>query len=83
MAGNRLFDPNESLAIRDPLSNERHNGNIVNPPRFSQNGGLDAAHKTAAYRNPNTGIYSNDLKIMTPSATQRMVPETTTTKQHR
>ena len=82
MAGNRLFDPNESLAIRDPLTNERHNGNIINPPRFSQNGGLDGPHKTA-YVNKNTGLYKNELGISSPAGTQRMVPDSSNVKQHR
>ena len=82
MSGNRLFAPGDQLSIRDPLDNSRENRNIVNPPRFSQNGGLDGPHKTA-YANKNTGLYKNELGIQSPAGTQRMVPETTNTKQHR
>jgi hypothetical protein len=80
MAGNRLFSPGESLQIRDPLANSRENGNIINPPRLSQLGGLDALMKTNAYRN-NAGIYKNTLGIQKPGSTLRPVPMSSGYKQ--
>lgn len=73
MAGNRLFAPNEGLDIRGPLDNNRINKNVVNPPRFSQNGGLDGPSKTSMYRN-NAGIYRNNMTIAKPGGSISGVP---------
>lgn len=73
MAGNRLFNPGDSLSIRGPLDNSRFNRNVVNPPRFSEFSGLNAPHKIALYRNQ-AGIYRNELDIRRPGASLRDVP---------
>jgi hypothetical protein len=62
-----LIRPTDST-IRGPLDNARHNGNIVNPPRFSQLGGLTSGSAM--------GIGGNDLSVRPPGATQRPVPMT-------
>lgn len=64
MAGNRLFNPTIST-IRDPISNEQTNGNIVNPPRFAQLGGLSSKGKA---------VFRNSLKIVKPGASTRNEP---------
>lgn len=65
MPANRLFNPTDSLTIRDPLSNEKENGNIFNFPRYAELGGLSSANK-AIHRNP--------FKIVRPGASTRAVP---------
>lgn len=65
MSGNRLFNPADSLAIRDPVSNEKQNGNIMNPPRFAEFGGFSSAAR---------GLYRNMMKIVRPGASTRQVP---------
>ena len=66
MAGNRLFRPNENLDVRSPTSNQKENGNIVNPPRFAEFGGLSSASAT--------GIRRNDKRIVMPGSAQKRVP---------
>jgi hypothetical protein len=73
MAGNRLFNPGDSLTLRDPLDDNRANKNVINPPRFAELGGLNAAHKTSMYRNQ-AGLYRNNMTIRRPGQTQREVP---------
>jgi hypothetical protein len=73
MSGNRLFAPGDQLSIREPLDDNRHNRNVINPPRFSQLGGLDGPNKTSLYRN-NAGVYRNDLAVQAPGSTIRPVP---------
>jgi hypothetical protein len=63
--GDRLFKPTDSLAIRDPLSNEKENGNIFNPPRMAQLGGWSSTDK---------GITKNPFKIVRPGASTRRIP---------
>lgn len=65
MAGTRLFNPADSLSIRDPLSNEQMNGNIMNPPRFAQLGGLSSRTKA---------VFRNMMKIVKPGASTRNEP---------
>lgn len=69
MPGNRLFRPSENLDVRDPLSNSKENGNIVNPPRYAEFGGLSSGSKT--------GIHKNDKRIVLPgqSGVIRKVPQ--------
>lgn len=62
-----LFRPAGSLSIRDPLSDEKVNGNIVNPPRYAELGGLSSANKA---------VYRNTLKIVKPGASTRQEPVT-------
>jgi hypothetical protein len=64
MSGTRLFNPSDSMTGRDPLSNVIDDGMIVNPPRFAELGGLDAASKT----------FKNKMQIKKPAATIRKVP---------
>lgn len=63
MPGNKLFVPHE-VPIRDPLSNTIDNGEIVNPPRFAEVGGLSGVGKT----------FKNKMTIQRPGATIRKVP---------
>lgn len=67
MPGNKLFQPNEGVSIRNPTSNQQENGNIVNPPRFAEFGGLSSG----AAR----GIMRNGMKVQKPGNTQRNVPQ--------
>jgi len=67
MSGNRLFRPDEGLDVRDPLSNEKANRNIINPPRFAEFGGLSSGSAR--------GIMRNDKKIVMPGNAQRRVPQ--------
>jgi hypothetical protein len=64
MPGTRLFNPSDSIAARDPLSNVIDDGMIVNPPRYSELGGLSSAGKT----------FKNKMTIRKPAGTIRKVP---------
>lgn len=66
-AQRRLFMPADSLEVRDPLTNERRNGNIMNPPRYAEIGGLTSAQ--ARGFEP-----AGSMDVKTPEATQRRVP---------
>lgn len=48
-----------SKGRRDPLSNSKTNGRIVNPPRFAELGGLSSAKKKGA-------MMKNSLSIRKP-----------------
>ena len=61
----RLFRPDAEGAIRDPRSNAQVNGNIVNPPRYAQIGGLTSAEKA---------LKRNEMRVQPPGSTQRRVP---------
>jgi hypothetical protein len=67
MPGSRLFRPNEGLDVRNPTSNQKENGNIINPPRFAEFGGLSSAGTR--------GIWRNDKRISAPAGTQKKVPQ--------
>jgi hypothetical protein len=67
MSGTNLFNPASSLTIRDPISNEQLNGNIMNPPRFAQLGGLSSRNKA---------VQRNTLRIVKPGASTRSEPIT-------
>lgn len=58
--GDRLFKPS-SRGIRDPLTNEKNNGRIVNVPRFPVLGGFSSKAK---------GFFKNALGIMKPGDTK-------------
>ena len=62
---NRLFRPDAEGALRDPRTNSQVNGNIVNPPRFAQIGGLTDASKA---------LGRNQFRVVAPGGTQRGVP---------
>jgi len=64
MPGTKLFNPSDSMAIRDPVSNVIDDGMIVNPPRFAELGGLSSAQKT----------FKNQMTIKKPASTIRKVP---------
>ena len=74
MSGTKLFNPSESLSIRPPTSNARYHGNIVNPPRFAELGGLKSASE---------GDRKNDMVVVAPGGTQRKVPQSSTAKNYR
>jgi len=61
---NRLFRPDAEGALRDPRSNAQVNGNIVNPPRFAQMGGLSNAGKA---------LGRNQMRVQAPGSTQRKI----------
>lgn len=66
-AQRRLFMPADSLEIRDPLTNDKRHGNIANPPRYMQIGGLTSASAR--------GLQASDgMDVRTPESTQRRVP---------
>lgn len=52
-----------SKGKRGETENARHNGRVVNPPRFAQLGGLSSAKKKGA-------MSANDLKIRKPGDTK-------------
>ena len=54
--GDRLFKPS-GRGIRDPLTNEKQNMRIMNPPRFPKFGGFVSKAK---------GFFKNNLTIKTP-----------------
>jgi len=56
MAQGGLFKPS-GRGRRDPLSNEKNNGRIVNPPRYAEQGGFTSANK---------GFKRNDKVIRKP-----------------
>lgn len=62
----RLFMPADGLSIRDPLSNERGKGNIMNPRRYAEFGGL---HSGSA-----RGVSDSTATVKKPGATERAVP---------
>ena len=64
MPGTRLFNPSDSLTGRDPLSNVIDDGMIVNPPRYAEIGGLDAASR----------VHKNKMTIKKPASTIRRLP---------
>lgn len=50
MPANRKFaQPGDGLSVRDPLSNERRKGNIMNPRRFSDFGGFSGTGVPGAH----------------------------------
>lgn len=71
MAGNRLFRPSENLDVRPPTSNAKQNGNIINPPRYAEFGGLKPGAR---------GIAKNEMSVNMPGGTIRDVPQKNTRK---
>jgi hypothetical protein len=55
-----VFKP-KSFAIRDPLDRKRNHGQIVNPPRMNQLGGMDQL------KEPH-GHYKNDMSLSKPGS---------------
>lgn len=64
----RLFMPADGLSIRDPLTNERAKGNIMNPRRYAEYGGLTSGN--ARGFSPS----DNSMAVHKPGATERAVP---------
>jgi hypothetical protein len=62
---NRLFRPDAEKSLRDPRDNNQMNGNIMNPPRYAQVGGLSG---------PGKSIARNIMRVVPPGGTQRRVP---------
>ena len=75
MSGTKLFNPSESLSIRNPLSNNRYHGNVCNPPRYAELGGLSSAAKGDQH--------SSEMNIQFPGSTQRKVPQSSSAKNYR
>jgi hypothetical protein len=65
-AQRRLFMPADGLSIRDPLTNERAKGNIMNPRRYAEFGGLSSGSAR--------GFFSSTATVQKPGATERAVP---------
>jgi hypothetical protein len=59
MSGDALFRPKE-IAPRSPVTDERHNGRIVNPPRWAHLGGLKSAGKA---------VTKNEINVRMPGST--------------
>jgi hypothetical protein len=59
-----LFKPRGAAAPRRPTDNNQQNGQIVNTPRFSEFGGLDAAGKTGP---------KNKMTLVPPSGGKKVI----------
>jgi hypothetical protein len=62
-----MFRPDDGLDVRNPTSNEKENGSIVNPPRFAEFGGLSSGNAR--------GINKNNKTIQLPGSTIRREPQ--------
>jgi hypothetical protein len=65
-AQRRMFMPADGLSIRDPMTNERAKGNIMNPRRYSEFGGLSSGSAR--------GFYESTATVKHPGSTERAVP---------
>ena len=61
MAGDKLFHP-KNAPIRNPLSDKKENGRVVNPPRMAHIGGMSTTSKGSGF--------GNGLKIKKPGGTK-------------
>ena len=68
-AQKRLFMPADGLSIRDPLTNELAKGNIMNPRRYAEMGGLSSG--SARGFSPSHG---EPMQRKVPGASERTVP---------
>lgn len=59
----KFLEPS-SKGFRNPMANEKVNGNIVNPPRMAEMGGLSSARKSGA-------MAKNSMAIRNPGATAK------------
>jgi hypothetical protein len=64
-ANRKLFMPADGLSIRDPLTNERRKGNIMNPRRWAEFGGFKQGAR---------GVSDSDATVVPPEGTQRAFP---------
>ncbi len=62
----KLFMPADGLSIRDPLSNELRKGNIMNPRRYAEFGGLSSGNAR--------GLFQSDMTVKPPGQTERGYP---------
>jgi hypothetical protein len=62
----RLFMPADGLSIRDPGTNAREKGNIMNPRRYAEFGGLSSGSAR--------GFYPSTATVKPPGQTERAVP---------
>lgn len=65
-ANRKLFMPADGLSIRDPKTNELRKGNIMNPRRYAEFGGLSSASVR--------GISGDQPSVSNPESTQRRFP---------
>lgn len=65
-APRKLFMPADGLSIRDPLSNDLKKGNMMNPRRYAEFGGL----RSGSVR----GFEQADMTVTPPEGTQRKYP---------
>jgi hypothetical protein len=66
MPGDRVFDPSNSLRIRDPQDNGSPSDKIRNPPRYMELGGIESGNSR--------GFGKNDMAIRMPGSTISKVP---------
>ena len=59
-----LFKPRGASAPRRPTDNSQKNGQVINTPRFSQFGGLDASSK---------GGFKNQMNLSHPGDTKKVI----------
>jgi hypothetical protein len=62
-----IFKPKGNTPIRKPTDNKMQNGQIFNPPRFSQFGGGNDG--TAI----NVKMYKNQMALSKPGGTRKVV----------
>ena len=62
-----LFKPRGALPIRKPTDNNMQNGQIFNPPRFSEFGG--GKDGTAI----NSAMYKNKMSLEKPGGTKKII----------
>ncbi len=63
MSINKPLAPSDSLSIREPTDNSKEKGNIRNPPRFAELGGLSSAKVR--------GLARNEFSVRPPGSTIR------------
>jgi hypothetical protein len=65
-APRKLFMPADGLSIRDPLTNELRKGNIMNPRRYAEFGGMSSGSVR--------GFEQSGITVQSPESTQRKFP---------
>lgn len=66
MSVNKPLAPSDSLSIRQPTDNSKVKGNIHNPPRLPELGGMDSFTPR--------GMVRNDFSVKAPGSTMRKMP---------
>jgi len=59
-----LFKPRGASHIRGPVDNKKDNGQIANPPRFSEMGGLNT---------PSDATAKNKMTLSKPGDTKKVI----------